>query len=68
LQIILNFRGGVVISGRIAIFTSIAPYILLLILLMRGLFLDGAMKGLYYLFVPEVKKLFDPLVWVDAAN
>jgi solute carrier family 6 amino acid transporter-like protein 5/7/9/14/solute carrier family 6 GABA transporter-like protein 6/8/11/12/13 len=35
---------------------------------MRGLFLDGAMKGLYYLFVPEVKKLFDPLVWVDAAN
>ena len=62
------FRGGVEFSGKIAIYTATLPYILLIVLLIRGLFLEGAMKGLYYLFVPDITKLFDPMVWVDAAN
>ncbi len=61
-------RGGVESSGKVALYTATAPYLLLIILLLRGLFLEGATKGLYYLFVPDINKLFDPMVWVDAAN
>lgn len=41
---------------------------MLIILLLRGFTLDGGMEGIYYLFRPNILKLFDPLVWVDAAN
>jgi len=68
LIVYLCIRGGVEFSGKIAIYTATLPYILLIVLLIRGLFLEGAMKGLYYLFVPDITKLFDPMVWVDAAN
>lgn len=49
-------------------YTATAPYFILTILLVRGLFLTGAGKGIYYLFVPDFNKLFEPQVWVDAAN
>ena len=55
-------------SGKIAIVTASSPYILLLILLIRGLMLEGAGEGIYYLFKPDFVKLFNPSVWVDAAN
>jgi SNF family Na+-dependent transporter len=49
---------GVKISGKIAIYSSSAPFILLFILLIRGLFLEGGLTGLYYLFIPDFSKLF----------
>ena len=33
------------------------PYLLLFILLIRGLTLEGAMDGIKYLFIPDLSKL-----------
>jgi SNF family Na+-dependent transporter len=45
-------------SGKIVIFTATAPYILFFILFFRAIFLDGAAKGIKYLFMPDISKLF----------
>lgn len=36
------------------IFTASIPYLFFVILLLRGIFLDGAIEGLTYLFVPKL--------------
>ena len=64
----LCIRNGVGESGKIAIYTSSAPYILLTLLLIRGLFLDGAWEGLSYLFVLDTSKIFEASVWIDAVS
>ena len=51
-------KKGVKTSGKIVVFTSLTPYVLFLILAIRGLFLDGAMNGLAYLLIPDFSKLF----------
>lgn len=35
-------------------FSSVFPYVVLLIFLIRGLMLDGAMEGITYMFYPKV--------------
>ena len=50
---------GVKTSGRIAIYTGSLPYIILLILIIRGLFLPGSFDGLYYLIKPDFSKLWN---------
>lgn len=47
-------------------FTALMPYFFFLILGVRGLFLDGAMDGLRYLFIPDFTKLFQVSIWIDA--
>ncbi|EAS00316.3 Na-dependent neurotransmitter transporter (macronuclear) [Tetrahymena thermophila SB210] len=59
---------GITVSGKVSVITASSPYILLFILMIRGLFLDGAMNGLSYLFSPDWSKLYESQVWVDAAN
>ena len=59
---------GIKLSGKITIYTACAPYILLFILLARGIFLEGATNGLIYLLEPDLSKLFSLSVWVDAVN
>ena len=51
-----------------AIYTASGPYILLVILLIRGLFLDGALNGIAYLIKPDLSRIFDANVWVDASK
>ena len=48
---------GVKWTGKVVYFTSMFPYVLLLILLVRGLMLEGAMDGIKYLFIPDLSKL-----------
>ncbi|KAM3133192.1 hypothetical protein pb186bvf_014768 [Paramecium bursaria] len=61
-------KEGIEQSGKIALVTATSPYVLLLILLIRGITLEGAKDGIYYLLKPDFVKFFDPMVWVDATN
>ncbi|XP_067931327.1 sodium-dependent dopamine transporter-like [Watersipora subatra] len=54
-------------SGKVVYVTAVVPYVILLILFIRGLFLDGAIMGLKYFVKPDLTRLQDPTVWIDAA-
>uniref|UniRef100_A0AC34PVQ2 Sodium-dependent serotonin transporter n=1 Tax=Panagrolaimus sp. JU765 TaxID=591449 RepID=A0AC34PVQ2_9BILA len=55
-------------SGKVVWVTATAPYFILTILLIRGITLPGASKGIYYYLVPDFDKLYDPNVWTAAAT
>lgn len=38
-------------------FSSIFPYVVLFIFLIRGLLLDGALEGIIYMFYPKVSNI-----------
>lgn len=57
---------GLKSSGYIMYITVPLPYILLGILLAKGLTLDGSIDGLKFLLVPEWSKLYELKVWEDA--
>lgn len=59
---------GVKTSGKVVWFTALFPYVVLAILMVRGFFLEGAMKGILYYIKPDLSKLTDASVWVDAAS
>lgn len=59
---------GVKWTGKVTWFTSMFPYVLLFILLIRGLTLDGAMDGIVYYLYPRFDKLISSTVWIDAAT
>jgi solute carrier family 6 serotonin transporter-like protein 4 len=48
--------------------TAIAPYVVLIILLCRGVTLPGAADGIRYYLTPEWHKLNNSKVWIDAAS
>lgn len=45
------------VVGKVVWVTSTMPYVVLSILLVRGLMLPGAMKGIMYYLQPELSKL-----------
>lgn len=55
-------------SGKVVWVTATAPYIVLTILLIRGLTLPGASKGIAYYLTPDFNKLLEPSVWSAAAT
>jgi solute carrier family 6 amino acid transporter-like protein 5/7/9/14 len=56
---------GVKAAGKIIVFTSLFPYVLFMIMFMRGIFLPGAMDGLRLLF--QFKgNIVSPHVWLEA--
>ncbi|KAH1006547.1 hypothetical protein HUJ05_007272 [Dendroctonus ponderosae] len=54
-------------SGKVVWVTATMPYVVLSILLVRGLMLPGALGGISYYLQPELSKLKETQVWVDAA-
>ncbi|XP_075115752.1 sodium- and chloride-dependent neutral and basic amino acid transporter B(0+)-like [Leptodactylus fuscus] len=61
---------GIKSSGKVVYFTAIFPYVVLLILLIRGATLEGAYEGInYYIGTQsDISKLYDAQVWKDAAT
>ncbi|CAH4028644.1 unnamed protein product [Pieris brassicae] len=59
---------GVRSAGKVVWVTALAPYVVLLILLARGVTLPGATEGIRYYLTPEWHKLQNSKVWIDAAS
>ena len=49
-------------------FTALFPYLVLLILGIRGWLLPGAEIGIRYYIIPDWSRLADIQVWSDAAS
>ncbi|KAM3866156.1 sodium- and chloride-dependent GABA transporter 2-like [Diretmus argenteus] len=59
---------GVKSSGKVVYFTATFPYVMLLVLLVRGLTLPGAWDGIHYYLYPDLNRLADPEVWIEAGS
>lgn len=59
---------GVKSTGKAVWITALAPYFVLIVLLIRGVTLDGADEGIRYYLTPEWEKLKNTKVWIDAAS
>jgi solute carrier family 6 amino acid transporter-like protein 5/7/9/14 len=59
---------GVQSSGKVVYFTALFPYLVLVILLIKGATLDGAADGIKFYLQPKMETLLTIGVWSDAAT
>uniref|UniRef100_A0A182RRM3 Transporter n=1 Tax=Anopheles funestus TaxID=62324 RepID=A0A182RRM3_ANOFN len=58
---------GVQSVGKVVYFTATFPFVILAVLLVRGVTLPGAMEGIKFYIMPQWKQLLNLRVWADAA-
>uniref|UniRef100_A0A671XFU7 Transporter n=1 Tax=Sparus aurata TaxID=8175 RepID=A0A671XFU7_SPAAU len=59
---------GVKSTGKVVYLTATFPYVMLFVLLVRGATLPGATQGIIYYLKPNITRLADPQVWMDAGT
>ncbi|KAF4521704.1 hypothetical protein B566_EDAN013002 [Ephemera danica] len=59
---------GVQSSGKAAYFLALFPYVVLIILLIRGCLLPGSAEGIMYFINPQWEKLLEAEVWYAAVT
>ncbi|KAF7692145.1 sodium- and chloride-dependent transporter XTRP3-like [Silurus meridionalis] len=59
---------GVKSTGKVVYFTATFPYLVLIVYLIRGVTLHGALDGVKYMFTPKLEQLMNPQTWINAAT
>jgi solute carrier family 6 GABA transporter-like protein 1 len=59
---------GITEARKFVYFCAIFPYFLIVVLLIRGLTLPGAMTGISFYLTPNITKLSETTVWKDAGT
>ncbi|XP_014815885.1 PREDICTED: sodium- and chloride-dependent transporter XTRP3 isoform X1 [Calidris pugnax] len=68
LVVYLCILRGTASTGKVVYITASLPYCVLIIYLIRGLTLHGAVNGLVYMFTPKLEQLSNPKTWISAAT
>uniref|UniRef100_A0A182KFV4 Transporter n=1 Tax=Anopheles christyi TaxID=43041 RepID=A0A182KFV4_9DIPT len=58
---------GVQSVGKVVYFTATFPFVILAVLLVRGVTLPGALEGIKFYIMPQWSQLLNLRVWADAA-
>jgi len=66
--VVIFVSRGIKSTGKVAYFTATFPYVMLTVLVIRGVSLPGAQNGILYFVKPEWEQLKSPDVWFGAAS
>ncbi|XP_064486338.1 sodium-dependent proline transporter-like [Ornithodoros turicata] len=66
--VFLCLMKGVKSTGKVVYFTATFPYVVLLILLVKGVTLPGAVEGIKYFLIPDWSRILEIEIWRNAAE